>query len=210
MKACTLSRRRALGAVSCLVPLGGCNLLLPAPAPQLYRLTPQIADVPSGARAGSQLVVSTPVAPESLNTERIALTRDRRTLDYFAGAAWTDRAPLMLQGLMIDAFQDSGLVAAVGRDSSDISADYRLETNLRDFQASYTGADQPLPMIVVSMGVQLVRLTDHRVVGHVRTTKEVPAARNSLDNIVEAFDAAVGDVIGEIIRWTLQSMVRAR
>lgn len=210
MKMRTLSRRRALGALSCLVPLGGCNLIAPAPAPQLYRLVPQIGDMSSGARASSQLVVSKPVAPESLDTERIALTRNRRTLDYFAAAAWTDRAPLMLQGLMIAAFEESGLIAAVARESSDINADYRLETELRDFQAGYTGAGEPLPNIVVSMAVQLVRLTDHRVVGHLRAAKEVPAARNDLGSIVEAFDTAAGAVIDQIILWTLRSMSHGR
>ena len=204
-----LTRRRLFGAVSWLVPLGGCSLLFPTPAPQLYRLAPQMDEPPNGQRVSGQLVVATPVASGSLDTERIALTRNRAALDYFAGAAWTDRAPRLLQGLLIDAFEDNGRITAVGRDSSYINADYRLETVLRDFQARYAGTDQSPPIVVVSLDAQLVRMADHRVVGHVRATKEVPAARNSLDSVVEAFDPAVGNVIGQIVGWTLSSMAHA-
>ena len=206
----TLSRRRLFGAATYAASLGGCSLLLPTPAPQLYRLTPKTSDAPKPTRASGELVVSTPMASESLDTERIALTRNRITLDYFAGASWTDRAPRMLQSLMIDAFEDSGRNIAVARDSSDIGADYRLETVLRDFQARYAGTGDSAPIVVVSVDAQLLRMTDRRVVGHLLATKEAPAARNNLASIVEAFDAVVGEVIDQIVGWTLQSMARVR
>lgn len=210
MMARALSRRRAFGAASSLVALGSCSLLFPTPAPKLYRLAPQIDHPPYRKRASGQLVVSTPVALEGLDTERIALTRDRTTLDYFAGASWTDRAPVLLQGLMINAFEDSGQVTAVGRESSDISADYRLMTVLRDFQARYSGTGGSLPVVVVSMDAQLVRMTDRQVVGHLHAAREAPAVHNDVDSIVEAFDTAVSSVIAQIVGWTLQSMVHTR
>ncbi len=210
MTARALSRRRMLGTALSLVPLGGCSLLFPAQAPQLYKLTPHVGGVPNGTRTRGQLAVSTPMASESLNTERIALTRNPTTLDYFAGAAWTDRAPVLLQGLMIDAFEDSDQLTAVGRDSSDINADYRLETVLREFQARYTGSGDSPPTVIVKIDAQLLKVSDRRVVGHMQAEKEVPAAHNSVDSIVEAFDAATSDVIGQIVSWTLRSTVRTR
>ncbi len=204
-----LSRRGVLGAAACLASLAGCSLLLPTAAPQLYRLTPQTGDAPKATRVRGQLVVATPVAPESLDTEKIALTRDQTTLDYFAGAAWTDRVPLLLQGLMIDAFEDSGQIIAVGRDSSDLNADYRLETNLRDFQARYTGSGS-LPTIVVRLDSKLVRMPDRRIVDSVLAEKEVQAMRNDLDSIVEAFDKATGEIIAQMVDWTLRIMARTR
>ena len=210
MSARVLPRRRVFGAAACLVSLGGCSLVFPTPAPQLYRLAPRMNELPDATRASGQLIVDTPVASQSLDTERIALTRNRTTLDYFAGAAWTDRAPRLLQGLMIDAFQDSGQITAVGRDSSNLNADYQLETVLREFQARYAASDLSPPTVVVSVDVQLLSMTNRRVTGHIRVAKEVPAAQNSLDSIVDAFDAAVGEVIGDIVRWALPSMAHVR
>jgi cholesterol transport system auxiliary component len=206
----TLSRRRVFGAASSLVSLGGCSVLFPSPAPQLYRLVPHLNSTPFNTPASGQLVVSAPVAPESLDTARIALARGRTTLDYFASAVWTDRVPLLLQTLMINTFKDIGQVIAVGRDSSGISADYRLDTDIRDFQARYPGPGESQPVIVVSVDAQLIRMTDHRAVGHTQVAKEVPAAQNNLDSIVDAFDSAVGEVIDQIVLWTLQSMVHTR
>ena len=210
MTARALSRRHLFGAASGLLTLGGCSLLFPPPPPQLYRLVPQINRAPDGAPAKGQLVVSVPMAPQSLDTDRIALTRDPSMLDYFAAAAWTDRAPLLLQALMINAFQDGGQDIAVGRDASNISADYRLDTELRDFQARYTATGESPPVIVMSLDAQLVRLADHRVVRHVQVTKEAPATQNNLPSIVEAFDMAAGEVIGQIVSWTLGSMTHVR
>jgi len=205
-----LSRRRILGAASCLAPLAGCSLLIPQSAPQLYRLTPRAGEAPREPLVRAQLVIVAPVAPESLDTERIALTRNPTTLDYFAGSTWTDRAPLLLQGLIIDAFENSGRIVAVGRDSSDLNPDYLLKTELRDFQARYAGTGEQLPTIVVRVAAELVKVPDRRVIGSLLAAKEVPAKRNDLDSIVEAFDTAAGGVITQIVDWTLRMMIPGR
>lgn len=204
------SRRRILCLASCVVPLAGCSLLFPPSAPQLYRLTPQTGGTSRGPAVRAQLVVVAPVAPESLDTERIALTHNRTELDYFAGSSWTDRAPRLLQGLMIDAFENSGRIVAVGRDLSDLNPDYLLETDLRDFQARYMGTGDQPPTIVVRLAAQLVKMPDRKVTGDMLAAREVPAARNDLNSIVEAFDTATGEVIAQIVDWTLRMMVRAR
>lgn len=204
------SRRRVFYLASCLLPLAGCSVLFPASAPQLYRLTPQTGAGPHGPLIRAQLVVDVPTAPESLDTDQIALTRNQIELDYFAGSTWTDRVPRLLQGLIIDALQNSGRIVAVGRDSSDISPDYILQTDLRDFQARYTGSGDQPPTIVVRVAADLVKLPDRRVIGSMLAAKEVPARHNDLGNIVEAFDAATSDVITQIVDWTLGMMVRRR
>ncbi len=204
-----LARRRLIGAASYLLPLGGCSVLFPPSAPQLYTLTPRIGNTRSGPLVHDQLVVVVPVAPESLDTERIALTRNGIVLDYFAGSAWTDRAPALLQGLMVDALQNSGRIVAVGRGSSDLNPDYLLETELRDFEARYAGAGVP-PTIVVRMVTQLIKASDRKAIASVLATAQVPAARNDLGSIVDAFDAAVGDVLTQIVNATLQQMSGGR
>jgi cholesterol transport system auxiliary component len=203
-----MSRRRILGVASCLVPLAGCSLLFPPSPPQLYRLAPAADDAPHVPVVHAQLVVVTPEASDSLDTERIALTRNQETLDYFAGSAWTDRVPRLLQGLLVDAFENTGRIAAVGFGSGDINPDYLLETNLRDFQARYTGSGDQPPTIVVRLDAELVRMPDRRVVGDMLVTKEVSAGRNDLNSIVAAFDTATGEVIAQIVDWTLRTTVR--
>jgi cholesterol transport system auxiliary component len=205
-----LPRRRVTAGVFGLVLLGGCSFLFPPSAPQLYQLASRTGHPPSGPPVRGQLVVVPPVAAGDLDTERIALVRNRTMVDYFANAAWTDRAPFLLQGLMVDAFENSGRLVAVGRSSSDLAPDFLLETELRAFQAQYMGTGNEPPTVVVSLVAQVVRVTDRKVIGHLPVSAQTPAARNDLSAIVEAFDTAVGEVLAQIVEWTLRTMVRAK
>src|SRR5262245_51975971 len=130
-----LSRRHAiLGAGAMAV--GGCAVVRGPNIPQLYVLRPQVPAT-MGARVNWRLAIATPDAVSSLDTARIALTRSTTTMDYFANAAWTDRITLILQRQLIQAFDNTGRILSVDRDTSGLEADYVLQTEVRDFQARY-------------------------------------------------------------------------
>jgi cholesterol transport system auxiliary component len=204
-----LTRRRILSSCACLVPLTGCSLLFAQPTPQLYRLAPQTGAAPNQRPVPQQLVIVLPVSPQSLDTDRIALTRNRTTLDYFAGASWTDRTPVLLQGLLIRAFEDSGRIIGVGRDSSGLSPDYLLETDLREFEARYGEAGNPLlPIVTVTLVAKLVKMPDRHIIGSKHIAEQAPVARNDIASIVDAFDTAIGKVLTQVVDWTLQVMAR--
>jgi cholesterol transport system auxiliary component len=200
------SRRRILSFAACLTPLTGCSLLFAQPASQLYRLAPQTEAAPRQQPIHQQLVIVLPVSPQSLDTDRIALTRDRATLDYFARASWTDRVPVLLQGLLIRAFEDSNSIIGVGRDSSGLSPDYLLETDLREFEARYGEAGSQLPTVTVSWVAKLVKMPNRHIIGSIHVAEQAPAARNDLESIVDAFDTAVSKILFQVVVWTLHMM----
>ena len=49
---------------------------------------------------------------------RIALHRASVELEYYARANWTDLAPAMIQTLVVESFENSGKIVAVGRFSA--------------------------------------------------------------------------------------------
>ena len=73
-----------------------------------------------------RLVVDIPTASESLDTDRIALIRDRTRFDYYANSLWTDRVPLLVQALLVEAFENDGSIAQVARDAQTLTPDYLL------------------------------------------------------------------------------------
>jgi cholesterol transport system auxiliary component len=195
-------RQLVLGASAVLAAGCGGIQLLPKPmTPQLYVLRPQLM-TPMGAPVRWRLAVGTPDAPASLDTERIALTRSTTTMDYFANAAWNDRAPLLLERLLIQAFEQSGRIMAVTRDTAATESDYLLQTEIRGFEAHYDSPDGA-PQIMVAIQARLARMPQRDIVGSLNATQQAQAASNSLDSIVLAFDQATAAALAQIVNWAL-------
>ena len=179
------------------------------PRAQIYRLRPLADDAPSKGRIRKRLVVDIPTASESLDTDRIALIRARTRFDYYANSLWTDRVPLLLQGLLVEAFENDGSIAEVGRDAQTLTPDYLLVTEIRDFEARYTGSGQQTPSVVVTLDFSLVKMPDHQMIGRTLITESSSAARDNVDSVVEAFDVAVGKALVRSIAWTTGIMTHA-
>jgi cholesterol transport system auxiliary component len=201
----SLTRRGFLASGGALA-LAGCagNLIGPPPAPQLYVLHPEFGPLLQAPSVQWELIVALPIAPESLDTERIALINAPNVMDYYAHAQWTDRAPLLLQGLMVEAFEKSQRIAAVAREGAGIRSDYILVSELHDFEAYYAVPDTP-PRIRVGLSVSLLGSLHHEVIATVPVSREADAAANSLAAVTAAFSQATGEAIGDIVNWALRA-----
>jgi cholesterol transport system auxiliary component len=196
-----MKRRDAL--LGGLVALVGCGILPKVQEPtKLYTLTPKTTypgDLPS---VGWQLVVELPTAAAGIDSSRIALTHDPFTLEYYANAAWTDNAPGMVQSLLIESFERTGKIVAVGPESAGLRPDYILKTDLREFQANYRNND-PIPTVLVRMTAKLVAMPQRRIVRSITSEKSVKAASSKFEDVLSAFDDAVGHVFREIVVYVL-------
>lgn len=203
-------RRRLLaGALAAgAALLSGCEGLLPqiaGPPPDLYTLTPKSkfdADLP---HVNLQLVVEEPYAAGSLNTDRIALSNSLTQLQYFAGARWTERAPRMVQTLLVESFENTGRIVAVGRQAIGLRSDYNLKSDLREFQAEYFHGSAN-PTIRVRVNLKLVKQPRREIVASETFEAEVVATGTTMDEIIRAFDDALGKVLRHAVIWTLETM----
>ena len=107
--------------------------------PRLYVLSPKSTYSPDLPKVEWQLAIDTPIAEAGLASSRIALRHSALSIEYFARAAWTDTAPSMVQTLLVESFENTGKIVAVGRQSIALRGDYVLVTELREFQAEYDG-----------------------------------------------------------------------
>jgi cholesterol transport system auxiliary component len=202
-----LSRRHAIIGASAVL-LSGCGTVLQGPpVPQLYVLRPQVP-ASMGPRVNWRLAVASPDAVASLDTQRIALTRSATTLDYFANAAWTDRLSLIIQRQLIQAFDSSGRITSVDRDTSGLEADFVLQTEIRDFQARYDTPDGA-PQVVVSIQSKLARMPQREIAASVNATQQAMAGANEINSIVVAFNQACGAAIAQIVTSTLAMQMPA-
>lgn len=200
-----INRRTLLvGLGGSALMLGGCGVLPALSEPtDLYTLTPKTSFGDPLPKVNWQLIIELPVAAAGLDTSRIALQRTPYTLEYYARAAWTDNAPAMVQTLIIESFESTGSILAVGREAIGLRPDFILKTDLREFQAIYFDSDSPAPTILVRMNAKLVQMPERRIVASFTFSQQVPAASNAFKDIIESFDEALGHVIKKIVISTL-------
>ncbi len=190
--------------VAALVLAGCAGSFVPGATrgpPKLYVLTPKSTFIKDLPRVDWQLTVDQPVAQAGLNTARIALRQSPISLEYYARANWIDTAPRMVQTLLVESFENSGKIVAVGRQSATLRSDFSLLTELREFQAEY-GGNGP-PRIRVRINAKLVRMPQRVIIGTLTVERVQPAIGTELDAVISAFDVALGKVIRRIVEWTL-------
>lgn len=201
--------RRGLLLTAGLLPLAGCGAasrLLTEPAPpRLYTLTPAREFAAGLPRVEWQLLVETPIANTGIDTVRIALGETPNRLTYYAGASWIDTAPELIQLLLVESFENSNRIVAVGREATGLRADFILKSDLRDFQADYGGGDTATtaPLARVRIASRLVRMPRRNIVANEAFEAQVRAASPAFVDVIAAFDAALGATMRRIVEWTL-------
>jgi cholesterol transport system auxiliary component len=197
-----ISRRLLVTAAALSVT--GCTGFLPGSGegPQLYVLTPKTTFSPDLPRANWQLLVDVPLAPAELDSDRIVLQHSSYTIDRFANSAWPDRAPVMVQTLLVESFESTGKITAIGRESVGLRADYVLKPELRKFTAVYdTAVGGPLASVILN--VRLVKMPERAIIAQNTFDARARAERNEMDAIIAAFDEALGKILKRTIEWTL-------
>lgn len=200
-------RRALLRAAAVTLPaalLSGCADLIPGQGapPNLYRLTPKSTFPDDLPTVNWQLVLAQPDADAALDTTRIALIREATKIEYYAKSGWTDRAPSMVQTLMLKSFENSKRIVAVGRRAIGLRADFELRTELREFQAEYSQSEIAAH---VAINAKLVRAAERSIVGQQNFLSKAPAAIDDIEVIVQAFDDALGSVLKHLVEWTLKT-----
>jgi cholesterol transport system auxiliary component len=184
--------------------LGGCAQLIAQAdnPPNLFWLTPKSTFGEDLMPVSFQLAVDQPYAPAALNNQRIALMNSPIQVQYYARANWTDRVPDMVQGLIVESFENSGMIYSVGRQSSGLRSTFILLPEVREFQAEYfDGAT--IPTAHVRINVKLIKMPDRSIIANESFEATVLADSETMDDIVKAFDLALGKVLKNLVRWTL-------
>jgi cholesterol transport system auxiliary component len=111
----------------------------------------------------------------------------------------------LVQTLLVESFENTGRIVAVGRESVGLRADYVLKIELREFQAEYASPTAP-PTVHIRIIAKLVRMPVREIVAAHMTERTAQAATNTLDGVVAAFDEALGPVLKDVVVWTLTSV----
>lgn len=205
--------RSALAALV-LATLGGCTGLAQLGAVtqpiELYEVSPKStyhADLPE---VTAQLVVEEPTAASSVNTDRIAVKPNAFQVQYFPGARWVDRAPLMVQTRLVESFENTDKVTSVGREAIGLTSDFTLVSELREFQAEETGADEGRLHVRVQLNIKIVKEPQGLIIASQSFSREARVASSEMISIVAAFDEALGEAMRDAVEWTVSRIAEYR
>lgn len=198
-------RKRLTLALAILFGLSACAGLVPGggPPPNLFTLSPKTTFSEDLPHVRWQLVVEEPSAAGGLATQRIALRTNLLALDYFAGSRWTEGAPRLVQTLLVESFENTGRIVAVGRQSIGLRSDFNLKSELREFQAEYVNGANAAPIVRVRLNAKIIKQPRREIMASANFEATFPARNASMEAIIEAFDEALGKVLKRMVEWTL-------
>lgn len=199
--------RAALLALGLALGLSACGSVvgnLGGEPPDLFTLTPKTSFPEGLPKVDWQLVVEEPTASGGVNTTRIARRSNPIELAYFSEAAWTDRAPEMVQTLMVESFENSKAIVAVGRKAIGLRSDFDLKSELREFQAEYDDG-QGLPLVRVRLNAKLIKQPRRQIVAFENFEATQRASGAGMEQVIGAFDEALGKVLRQVVQWTLRN-----
>jgi len=198
-------------ALMLLALLPGCTALSGLTAAsipnELYVLTPKStfdADLP---RLRYQIAVQEPTATASVDTDQIAVQPTPLRVQYLPQARWVNRAPLIVQSLMIESFENSGRVPAVGSSAIGLRADFLIVTDIREFQAIVPPDNSDAPLEVdVRLNIKVVDAFSDRIIAS-RSFEEIAlSASDSASDVALAFDLALGATLRDSVEWSIREI----
>lgn len=211
----------ASATVAAALAVAGCVSLLPAGVPaQLYRfgagtpggVAPQAADI--GRRTG--VLLDGVLLTRAASSDQL-LTVAGNQVAYVERARWAEPASQMFTEAVQRAFDDRAqrvrLQARGGLGKTTAS----LRLFVRDFQADYGSIrfpdaaskgrkngpppNLPAPTAVVSVRARLAG-ADGQLIAERDFAARRPTSDNRIGAIVPAMDAAVGEVLTQVVAWT--------
>jgi cholesterol transport system auxiliary component len=204
--------RRAFAAASLIaaMALSSCTELQSlrrASAPvDLYQLSPKSSFAPDLPHVAAQIVVDEPTAASAVNTDQIAVKPNPYQVQYFPGARWVDRAPVLVQTLLVESIENTEGAESVGRLAIGLTPDYTLVTDLREFQAEVP-EDGSSPLIVnVRLNVKIVDEPEGHILASESFDRVLPVASTQMVDVVMAFDDALGSTMRDAAEWSLREI----
>ncbi len=203
-------------AVLAITSIAGCasfaTLNSAATPTDLYALTPKSTFSTNLPRIKSQLVIEEPTATAAVDTDRIAVQPNPLQVQYLPRARWVDRAPLIVQALLIESYENSGKVESVGRSAVGLRAEYALVPELREFQAfaKEDAAGTEYLEVIVRLNIKIVDADLDQIIASRSFEERVPSASEKALDIVTAFDEALGDAMRDAVEWSVREIYADR
>lgn len=166
------------------------------PALVTYGLAAPEERVTGAGRLPGLVLVAEPTTIELYASERVVVREPDGALSYLPGVRYAASLPALVQTRLIETFENASRIGGVARPGDRVSPDYQLNSTLRTFQV-----DAATGLAVVEIAVRAVREEDGRVAAARVFSAQVPVASVTGPNAMAGLEAALGQVMLDIVRW---------
>lgn len=189
----------ALSAVS----VTGCVSLFPKAKPAtLYRLAPTVAPPSSRPLPPVRVnVLKAPIYFTRTSASDLIVTTEGNEAASIKGVRWATPVQLMFDEALTAAFDGDSSVNLIGRGAV-VPPDLNLRIEVTRFEADYADGAGSAPTVKVAARLSFTPLKDPTGAWETVVRSEVKASDNRVGPIVEAYNAATGDVLAKIVAET--------
>ena len=181
----------------------GCvRILDPGPAPVRVILEPELPPAQPGSELPVQLVVALPETGRALDTDRIAILKDR-SVTYLPDLRWSSPVPHMVQRHLLQALESSARWNGIAVESAGIFPEYRLLCDIQRFMARVQGDKA---RVQVRLYLQLVDMRKGRITASTTVNSESQPVADTPAAILEAFEPTLSAVLTQAATWTEASL----
>ena len=175
--------------------LAGCSSSIP---PDTFELSAPV-NVPVKGATRAQILIPEPTAIKTLANDKIVVKTAPYAVEYLAQSQWTDRLPRMVQLRLLQAFENTGRIGAVGVPGQGLAIDYQLVMEIRRFEIDAEGG------ATARVDISVKALNDRN--GSVKRTRifsaSAPVTGSGNGAYVSALNNAFDQISREIVVWTL-------
>lgn len=186
----------AAGASALTLALAGCFGATPP-------LTFDLGSVsqPGFRRRSSRVVVITlPKAVQTYDSQRVVVREAGNILSYLPDAQLSDTLPRLVQTRLLQTFEASNF-PNIGRPDDQLSVDVTLATELLAFEIDVANGG----LATVTINAKLVDERRGAIFANKTFTAATPSAALPVVAAIAALDAALKDVMGQILVWTART-----
>lgn len=158
---------------------------------------------PSVAGATSaQILVPEPAALAAFATNRMPVKPTPITVSYYPAVTLQDTVPKVMQRVLLDTFQNSGRVRAVGLPGQSLLINYQVVTEVRAFQAETFDGDRAR----IEVFAKLLNDTNGRVISSRVFVTTVPMPGDDAEDAAIGLNQAAQALSTDVVDWTLRSI----
>lgn len=151
-------------------------------------------------RSNAQVLVATPTALKSLDSEMIVVRPNASEITYFGDAQWSDRLSRVVQEKLIQTFENSGRIRSVAKPGDGVVVDYKVVTTIRAFELVDANGAQAR----VALSVKIINDRNGRVRASRQFSATAPANLSSSAKGVAGIDAASQAVLKDVLSWVVR------